>query len=389
MNETLAKISRLNLAGLASAILGVIFCCLGFIFQRREFYVSYLFAFAFWTSLSLGCFYLAMIHYLTAGRWGFPARRVLEAGYMTLPLMMVLFVPLFFGLKELYPWARPVMMATDKIVRHKSDFESPALYMARGLTFFAIWVFIAWLIRKWSLRQDTTTDVEPMIKIRTLSGPALAIVPLTASFAFVDWAMSIEADWFSTDFPVIILAGQTLVAIAFAIVVLAWARNDPVFGAFAEKPFHDLGSLLLAFVLFWTYVAFAQILITYAGNLPHEIVWYLHRIGHSWIWLAGFIALFHFFLPFMILLFRRVKTNVPALAIVAWLVFSVHAVEMFWVIAPTFYPKILVHWTDFAAWFGIGGLWIMIFCGNFRRHPLLARNDPRAENPMLEAANAR
>jgi hypothetical protein len=389
MNEALIKFSQLKKLCLIVGILGVASCCAGYVFDRRAFYISYLFTFLFWISLSLGCFYMAMIHYLTAGRWGFPARRVFEAGFMTLPLMAVFFVPILFGLRELYPWAHSEAVATDSILRQRASFENFPAFIFRAVVFFAIWISIAVRLRKWSLQQDMTNDLSPLIKIRKLSGPAIAIVPLTVSFAVLDWAMTIEPHWSSTVFPIIILSGQMLLAIAFAIVLLAWVKNEAPFSEFGEKVFHDLGNLLLAFVMFWTYVAFSQILIIYSANLPHEIGWYLHRIAHDWVWLGGFIALFNFCVPFFLLLFRKVKKNIQWLAAIALLVFLVYAVEIFWVIAPTFYPQLEIHWTDFAAWFGIGGIWLAIFLGNFSGRPLLARNDPRLENPMGEAANAK
>ena len=389
MNDIAVKLNRLRAAGLAFGILGLAGCYLGYVLNRGPFFVSWLFAFLFWTSLSLGCFYCGMIHYLTAGKWGFAARRILEAGYMTLPLMAILIVPVFFGLHELYPWARPEAVSADKILRQRSAYENAPLFIIRAAVFFGIWIFFACVLRRWSLRQDTTSNPVPMISMRTLSGPAVAIAPLTASFALLDWAMTVEPNWSSTIFPVIQLAGQMLIAIAFVIVVLAWTRNDVPFSSFPEKPFQDLGSLLLAFVLFWTYVAFSQVLLIYSANLPHEIGWYLRRIANDWIWLVGLIGLFHFFAPFLLLLFRAVKQNVFALSVIALFVFAIHAVETFWTVAPAFYSSIEIHWTDFAAWFGIGGIWLAVFAGNLSRHPLLARNDPRTEHLMEETAHAK
>ncbi|HEX3627430.1 MAG TPA: hypothetical protein VH280_18645 [Verrucomicrobiae bacterium] len=389
MSGVTAKLTRLRTIGLAVGIPGLALCCVGYVFNRGPFFVSYLFAFLFWTSLSLGCFYCGMIHYLTAGKWGFSARRFLEAGYMTLPLMALLIIPLFFGLHDLYPWARPEAISADKILRQRSQYENPTLFIIRAVVFFGIWICLAWSLRRWSLRQDTTTNPLPTIRMRTLSGPAIGIAPLTVSFAFVDWAMSLEPDWMSTVYPVIELAGQMLIAIAFVIVVLAWTRNDPPFVGFAQKAFQDLGSLLLAFVLFWTYVAFSQALLIYSANLPHEISWYLRRIANNWIWIVGLIGLVHFFGPFLLLLFRALKENTRALAVIALLIFAVHAVETFWTIAPTFYSSIEIHWTDFAAWFGVGGIWLSVFAGNLARHPLLARNDPRTEQLIAETAHAK
>jgi hypothetical protein len=389
MNALLSKFNRLKNISLMAGITGLILCCISFAVNRQEFYISYLFSFLFWTSLSLGCFYLAMIHYLTAGQWGVPARRFLEAGFMTLPLMAIFIIPIFFGLYELYPWARPEAVAADKILRQRTGFENLPGFVIRSLVFFGIWILIASLLRKWSLRQDITNDVSPTAKMRALSGPAIAIVPLTASFAFVDWAMSTERDWSSTVFPVIILSGQMLMAIAFAIVMLVWTRNDVPFKNLGLKPFHDLGNLLLAFVMFWTYVAFSQVLIIYSANLPHEIGWYLCRTANDWVWLPGFIVLFHFFAPFILLLFRKVKKNTQALAVIALSVLAIHAVEVFWVVEPTFYPRIQIHWTDLAAWFGIGGIWCGVFFQNMGRHSVLAQNEPRSANLTGEIANAK
>ena len=389
MNGITVKLNRLKITGLAFGIFGLALCCVGYVFNRGPFFVSYLWAFLFWTSLSLGCFYCGMIHYLTGGKWGFSARRFLEAGYMTLPLMALLVIPIFFGLRELYPWARPETVLADKILRQRSQYENPPMFIVRAVVFFGIWILLAYVLRRWSLRQDTTDDPTPTIKMRTLSGPAVALSPLIASFALLDWAMTVEPNWSSTIFPVIQLAGQMLIAIAFVIVALAWTRRDVPFKSFAEKPFNDLGSLLLAFVLFWTYVAFSQVLLIYSANLPHEIGWYLRRIANDWIWIVAFIGCFHFFAPFLLLLFRAVKGNIPALAVIALVVFAIHAVETFWTITPSFYPRIEIHWTDFAAWFGVGGFWLATFAGNLNRHPLLARNDPRTEQVIAETAHAK
>jgi hypothetical protein len=395
MNEAAARLARLRKTAFATGIFFAALCGVGIAFEPRELAVSWLFAFIFWIGLSLGCFNAAMMHYLTGGHWGNPTRRFLEAGFMTLPLMAALFVPVLFGLRELYPWARPEDVAADKILQQKAAYENLTGFLLRAICFFAIWIFIALRLRKWSLQQDVSNDLAPTIKMRTLSGPGIVIVPLTVTFALVDWVMSLEAAWFSTIFGVILLAGQLLTALALATLLLAWMRNaEPFVSHFAKcdtnPHFHDLGNLLLAFVMFWAYVAFSQFLIIYSGNQPHEIGWYLRRIAGTWKWLLGFVAAFHFFAPFCLLLFRSAKRNVRVLAIIAGMIFLAYILEIFWVVAPRFYPDgIRVHWTDFAAWLGIGGLWLAVFAGNLKRHPLLARNDPHLANATAQTADAR
>jgi len=227
MNEIIFKLNRLQKISFAVGIFFLILCCVSVAIKPREFFISWLWSFIFWIGLTLGCFNSAMIHYLTGGRWGNSARRFLEAGFMTLPLMAILFIPILFGLHILYPWARPDEVSGDKILLQKVIYENFLAFLIRAVFFFGICILIATRLRKWSLQQDLTPDVAPTIKMRTLSGPGIVIVPLIITFAFVDWIMSIEPAWFSTVFGVILLAGQILIAIAFAILLLAWLQPFP------------------------------------------------------------------------------------------------------------------------------------------------------------------
>lgn len=392
MNEELrSRFDRLQRAGFAVGVLGLLLCALGAALNARQFFISYLVGYTFWIGLSLGCLGVAMIHHLTGGRWGFVTRRFLEAGYMTLPLMALLFVPLFFGLHELYPWARPEAVAASETLQKKQIYLNVPGFAARAVFFMAVWLVMAVCLRRWSLRQDATSDSTPTLRMRALSGPGIVIYPLTATFAFVDWIMSIEPKWYSTIFLVIVMIGQILTAFAFITVLLARVRDLPPFReVVTAKHFHDLGNLLLAFVIFWTYVSFSQLLIIYSGNLPREIDWYLCRIAGGWKWIIGALALFHFFAPFLLLLFRTVKRGGNRVAGVAAMIFCAHVVEVFWIVEPSFFrASVHVHWLDFAAVLGLGGCWIGVFSANLKRRALLPRNDPRIEYSIAQLVNAK
>ncbi len=334
-----AQVNRLQRAGFFTGCLGLACCGLGLALNPRQFFISYLFGYTFWLGLSLGCLGVAMIHHLTGGRWGFVTRRFLEAGFMTLPVMAVLFVPLCFGLRELYPWAQPTLVAASETLQKKQGYLNAPWFMARAVCYFLVWMVLAFWLRKWSRQQDATSDLAPTIRMRTLSGPGMVIYPLTATFAWVDWVMSAEPQWYSTIFLVIVLIGQVLSAFALVTLVLAWFRvHSPFREVVTRTHFHNLGNLLLAFVIFWTYVRFSQLLVIYSGNLPHEIDWYLHRIAGGWKWVIGLLALFHFFIPFFLLLFRAMKQNIARLVVLAALIFGMHVVEGFWIIQPSFFP---------------------------------------------------
>src|SRR5438552_10480265 len=111
-------------------------CIAGAFFSRRQFFFSYLFGYLFWLGLALGCLGVAMLHHLTGGRWGFVIRRFLESAFRTIPLMALLFVPLFFGLRQLYPWANAGAVAADPVLQHKHLYMNPAAFAIRAILFF-------------------------------------------------------------------------------------------------------------------------------------------------------------------------------------------------------------------------------------------------------------
>jgi hypothetical protein len=331
---------------------------------------------------------VAMLHNLTGGRWGFVTRRFLESAFGTLPMMALLFIPLFFGLRQLYPWAHPELVSTSEVLRNKHLYMSPALYCVRTAVFFGIWIWIATSLRRSSLRQDETEDPEPTRRMRRLSGPGIVIYAVTATFAYVDWVMSLEADWYSTMFAVLVIIGQMLSAFAFMILLLAFfGKDEPLATILTGAHFHHLSNLLLAFVMMWTYMAFSQLLIIWSGNLPHEIGWYIHRSAGTWRWIVVLLALFHFAVPFFLLLFRQIKRKLPFLTAIAATVFAMHLVDVFWLVAPSFYHGgITITWLNIVAPVGIGGLWLAAFGFYLKRAEFLPRNDPRFREVAIHAA---
>lgn len=382
--------NRLQRAGWLVGFVGLLACAGGAVVDTRQFFISWLYAWTFWLGLALGCFGTAMIHHLTGGRWGFVVRRILEAGFLTLPLMAALFVPLVFGLRVLYPWASPENVAASEILQQKHLYLNVPGFLTRAVLYFALWIFMASRLRKWSLQQDTASDPAPTIRLRTLSGPGVVLYALSGTFAMLDWVMSIDPEWYSTIFLVIILIGQILSAVAFGTVVLERVYRDPPFDRVVERRhFHDLGNLLLTFVMFWTYIAFSQVLIIYSGNLPLEIEWYLQRIEGSWKWVVWMLFLLHFLVPFFLLLFRPLKQHARRLAILAGALLGMHVVAVFWLIAPSFHPDgFSFHWIDAAGFAAIGGLWLARFAAVLPQAPLLPQNDPRigySVTPLVHA----
>jgi hypothetical protein len=367
-----SSLNRFQVAALVAGILALAGSAFGAFSNPKQFFFSYLFAMLFWLGLSLGCFVVTMIHQLAGGRWGYPTRRFLEAGFMVLPLMAVLFIPIFFGLHYLYPWAGPDTAAK------RGPYQTDWAYVIRQIFFFFVWIWIASRLRKWSLEQDLTEDAAPTRRARFLSGPGTVIYGLLVTFASVDWVVSLEKGWYSTMFGVIIAGGQILSAFAFAIILLAlFQRQEPFASAVNKVHYHHLGNLLLTFVLFWTYVSFGQLLIIYSGDIPQELQWYLHRIAGNWKAVVTVIAVFHFFAPFFLLLFRGIKKSSAVLATLAAVLFVVHIVDTYWLVMPTLHTDgVSVSWMDFTTCLGVGGLWTAYFLWRLKSAPLLPVHDP-------------
>lgn len=370
-------VRRLKKGCFGIGLAALVACALGGGADVKQFFAAYLFGHLFWLGLTLGCLSVLMIHHLTSGRWGFVIRRFLEAGVGVLPWMALFFVPIFFGLEQLYPWAHPGGDA--EIIGSKGVYLNEPGFIGRAVFFLVLWMGLGSLLRRWSFAQDGVSTVAPTRWLRGLSGPGLILFPITATFAYVDWVMSLEPEWYSTIFVIIILVGQILTAFAFAAIALYFTfEKEPFAGIVRTVDFHHLGNLMLTFVLFWTYVSFSQFLIIWNGNTVHEISWYLHRTAGGWKWVIGIIAVFHFALPFILLLFRETKKRPRVLGMIAGAVLAAHVISVYWLIQPAFDTRgFHFSWMSLLAWIGFGGIWCGLFLMRIGRWPLLPVGDPR------------
>ncbi len=371
-------LNRIEHGALLAAGVGLVLGLVGFVVDRDQFFRAYLIAYLFFFGIALGCLAILMVQYLTGGAWGAVVRRVLESATRTLPLLALLFLPLALGLHHLYEWARPEVVARDALLQHKHVYLNVPFFLFRTALYFAVWLSVAYYLNRWSLEQDS--DADPLIarRLEMLSRGGLLLYGLTMTFASVDWAMSLEPHWFSTIYGIIFMGAQGLSTFAFVIPVAALiADRPPLSHVITPERFHDLGKLLLAFVMLWAYFALSQFLITWSGNLPEEIPWYLNRMRGGWQWLGLFVIVFHFVLPFIVLLSRDVKRHARVLATVATALIVMRFVDLFWFVRPSMEPAGLsVHWLDVVAPVGIGGIWTWTFIRQLKDRPLVPLNDP-------------
>jgi hypothetical protein len=363
---------------LGLGVLGLAVAGAGALTDRAQFFHSYLVAFMFWGGIAFGSFGLVALNHIAGGRWGIVIRRIGEAAMRTLPLVAVLFLPIALGLPHLYEWARPEDVAHDALLLHKAPYLNVGFFLIRAAFYFTVWIVIARVLVRWSNEQDATGDPDYVRKFQLLGRGAIVLYALTMTFAGVDWMMSIEPHWYSTMYGLLVIAGQVLSAFAFSIAILTLlSQHDPVAAVATSERFHDLGKMLLAFVMIYAYFAFSQFLIIWSANLPEETPWYLKRITGGWQYLAVALPAFYFFLPFFILLSRKLKQNARRLIIVAILLLIMRLADLYWFIMPAFSPgKFALHWMDVAAVVGVGGVWLAAFLFNLQGRPVLPLRDP-------------
>ncbi len=378
------EISRWQQHAMVVGGIALVICAAAGYANPAQFFRSYLLAFLFCAGLALGCLALLMLQHLFGGAWGLMIRRPLESGTRTLPLVALLFVPLALGVRTLYSWSRP-----ESAIPHKAAYLNVPFFLARAVFYFAVWLLLAYLLNKWSRQQDATSDIRLKRKLQLLSGPGLVIYGFLATFAGIDWIMSLDPRWYSSIFGMLVVGGQALLALAFIIAVSAvLARREPLASAFQPRHFHDLGKLMLAFVMIWAYFSFSQLLIMWSGNLPEEIPWYVHRLQGSWRWIGLALVVFHFALPFLLLLSRDLKRRSSLLLGVAVALVLMRLVDLFWLTAPEFSPGgFRLHWMDVLLPIGLGGIWLGFFAWQLQRMPLLPLGDRQLAKALEHEAH--
>lgn len=368
------------------ALVGALASVAGFVIDRNVFFQSYLFSYVFWLGMALGCLGLVMLNHVVGGKWGLVIRRLLEVGSMNLPLMIALIIPVLLGMGSLYLWTHGDAIAHDEALQKKTGYLNVPFFLVRLAIYFAIWCYYAIFLSRLSGIQDRSGDESLIERMKTISAPGLVVFTVSTTFAFVDLVMSLEPHWYSTIYGLMFLIGQVLQALAFVVAMLIlFSNREPLRNTVTPQHLHDLGNLMLAFTVLWAYLSFSQFLIIWAGNLPEEIPWYLKRLRGGWNVVAVILVLFHFAVPFVVLLQREAKRRAGMLLMICWAMFAIRIIDAFWVMEPSLRPDgFALHWTDAATFLGVGGLWVGMFFRHLKSRPLVPIGDARLAGPPRE-----
>jgi hypothetical protein len=377
-------VTRRGLIASAAGVggLGAVATAIGFAVAPAQAAFSYLTAWTFALSIAVGALIFLMIGHAVAARWTIVLQRFTEAVVGSLPVLAVLFVPIAWSARALYPWVAPSpALGPDALARlaHKAPYLNVTFWTARAAIFLGIWIAIGELLARWSAGFPVRPArlVRPA-RVRALSAAGLPAIGLTLTFAAFDWLMSLTPQWYSTIFGLVYFSGGFVAALALIAVIANAARRVPAVAARVRGSHTGaLGRLMFAFLVFWAYMELSQGLIIWIANKPDEVPWYVARGAGQWGGVFAVLVVGHFVLPCIALLSRPLKRRPALLAIAgAWLV-AMHYLDVYWLVMPALHRALAVHWLDLAAPCAVLGIATAGAAARTRTRIAIATDDPR------------
>ena len=348
-----------------------------------DFFFAYLAGWSFLLTTALGGLFFLIFHHITRASWSVVVHRINEGLIWAFPLLFVLGLPLLLGMHDLYHWTHaelydPNSSHYDEILAGKRSYLNMPFWCARIVFYFLVWSLISYRLYTFSIRQDVDPDPELQKKLRSTSAWGLPLTAVTLAFASYDILMSTDPHWFSTIFGVYFFAGGIVSAVSvITLVALLLQRTGGLLkGIITREHYQDLGKYMFGLTVFWAYIAFSQYMLYWYAGIPEETVWFQKRLQNGWQWHSASLLLFHFIVPFLVLLPRGTKRTYPILSIMAVWLIGMHWFDMHWIVAPVLRSAGGFHWLDFTCWLGLTGIFGGLLMYRLTRHSLVPQNHP-------------
>ena len=370
--------------GAALTAAGAVACLAGAILDPKRAAASYLAVYAAAMGVAVATLLLFMIVELSGGLWFAGLRRHAEAVIATLPVLAVLFIPVLLSARVVYPWlAAPDAIPPSLVdaVRAKRAYLSPGFSLARAIVYWLAWIGLGELVRRASIRRDVDADEVSARRLRAVCAAAIPVVALALTFAAFDWLMSLSPDWTSSVYGVYFFAGGAVGGLALLCVFAGVRLRLDTASALSTEELRALGNLLLAFVLFWGYLAYAQFLIVWIANLPTEVGWYTVRTHGGWGVLGGLLLAGHLLVPSLAL--------TGMLGLGGWML-VMHYADVYWLVVPTLSPTPVAPWWDLGWDLGalllVTGSTLAVAAWRYARQPLAFSSAPSSATPARRMA---
>lgn len=362
-------------------VFGVIILILSFVFTPERAFFDYLWIYLFMLSIGVGSLALVALEYLVGATWSTPFRRITEIFASATPLLIILAIPLFFGLHDLFHWTHTDAVQNDPVLLSKSSYLNVEFFTARTIFCLLLWTMFYFLIARNSEKQDVDGNPVYTKKNITLSTIFTPLFVISITIAAIDFAMSLEPHWYSTIFGVYYFSGTVIAALAattYASVKLK--EGGYLDSALGNDSFYSLGTLIFAFNIFWAYIAFSQFLLIWYADMPEETFWMINRWDGSWKFVSIALLFFHFIIPFLLQIDRSSKTNFKSLKIISIWMLVAHALDLYWLIFPTLFKgNAGFGWQELSFPLIVVGLIMVIFKVSAEKKNLMAVKDPKMQ----------
>ncbi len=368
-----------------ASLVSILACVGGYLMDPNRFYESYLVAFCYTTAIGLGAFFFVQVQYLTGSAWSVGMRRIMENLMITLPVGLILALPILFGgLDHLYPWTSAEFMASAKPLEAKIGYLNKDSFITRTIVYFLLWSLWTIMIYRNSIKQDTERSAQRMHSITRWAAPGLLMAVVVGSLGAFDWLMSLEPAWYSTIFGLYYLADGALGFMAvMTLICLAFRKSGILAKTINDEHYHDLGKWLFALTAFYTYIAFSQYILIWYADLPEETTFYRHRSHGGWLAVSLSLPFIRFFIPFFTLLCRPMKRRLLTIRLMAIWSLVVIYIDLYWIVMPNFHKEgPSFHWLDLATLAATLSVCGFVFWGRFQKNKMVPVGDLRLEQSL-------
>jgi hypothetical protein len=334
------------------------------------------------TSIAGGALFLLALEYIAGAVWSVPIRRVVEFLAGLTPVLPVLALPLLLNLHDLFHWTHADAVAGDPLLKGKEPYLNVPFFLSRFAAVFALWILFTWLFVRHSRLQDRTGDQRLTRRNVRLAAAFLPVFAVTITILAIDWMMSLEPHWFSTIFGVYYFSGTVLAGVAAVTYATVRLHEAGLLAPLRRDHFYSLGALLFAFINFWAYIAFSQFLLIWYANIPEETFWFMARWRNGWEYVSILLIVVHFAVPYFALLTQDSKMDLRRLKLMAIWILAAHALDLYWLIMPTYSPDVTVGWMEILFPFVAVGLTVVLFGWQAKRANLVPVKDPKLQRAL-------
>jgi hypothetical protein len=335
----------------AGCVIGLIGIALTFFLSGTErFWINWIIWFLFLLTTGLGCLFIVALEHVVGARWSIPLRRIPERLSGLVLLMVPAALIALISLPVLYPWTDPEVLK-NPIVGGKQVWLNIPFFSLRVVVCLVLWVLAYRIFVHGSIRQDSHGDPRYNLRMRRFAPLFMAIFGITLTVVAFDWISSLDPIWYSDIFGVYLFAGTFLAGLAVTTLTVLYLRKNGRLPEIKPDHIYNLGGFLFAFIVFWSYIGFAQYLLMWYANLPEEVLWYQIRLSGGWGATVLALALLHFLVPFFILMARDAKSDPRFLAAASALVLFSHLLDLYWMVFPSLQKDVFLGWQELS--FGV------------------------------------